>query len=80
MCNLFQWEYSWVSPEIHEAALPFSRSTTERLKDLEGWVYNIEGWANSAGHFGTRPAQGVTDEAAPSTRRASGATPNGDGT
>jgi hypothetical protein len=34
----------------------------QRLKDLEGRVYSLEGWANSAGHFGTPPAQGVTDE------------------
>jgi len=34
----------------------------KRLKDMEGRVYNLEGWANSAGHFGTPPAQGVTDE------------------
>ena len=34
----------------------------KRLKDVEGRVYSLEGWANQAGHFGTPPAQGVTDE------------------
>jgi len=34
----------------------------KRLKDIEGRVYSLEGWANSAGHFGSPPAQGVTDE------------------
>jgi hypothetical protein len=51
-----------LNPNIGPGFSNLLHNLDKRRKELEGRVYNIEGWANSAGHLGTPPAQGVTDE------------------